>query len=718
MIRPNQPGPGVQLNAQQNSIPMQKRPVNFAEYMGELQKPLQFGNVGQNAQDISNRLKPYHNYSAIDLKKALPDQITSFFDTDQKNVDLVKKSKQAIANHANQAIQWQKAMQQENLAEQALYTKEATEQLMRSTDRIQDIRNHKIDPSRYFKDMSTWQRIVGMIGVATAGIMHGRAGYDPNEVVVGLANLIEQDIDAQEKELDSKKWEHQQISLNDKQKLMELSKSINARRNARSNMAALVTSELNEMRKNEEDKRKIAMTDNMTRALNKYIIKKNADSFFQQKEIDMQRSRQEQFDYQLYNYKQKTQAIVKEGGQEAYHNTTPIAPGQEEHNLMMAYVNAPETANSVVKPDKQQYSQEEHELARMKARPIRLARAIKAEVNPYKKRELAKSLPSFFQGDEQTQLTITFAKNAVNTIEGQTVYLSPTSNVKEIKSVVDLNREFMTDGARALMALNGLRKLKGGAKTDFSERMQKMVDQESIHASIRREYGDVESFRKLSKSEQRKFIDKSAAKKYNDTEVASLLDQIQTATNIHFTEEQIKENPAALAERQVEVYLRAMVAKAIYAMTGDKSGRVSDRDLALTYLGALGISQIKGTTLFKYNLGQHATRIDAGLEALLAKGITHENNLLSQNVANYSGIGVQKMAATYDLGNPKYYKNQKSINILNQLIKNHNLARRPSSIERLNDEIEKYLDEQKVFVTENEEYFKYQRDNWDPTKEQ
>ena len=258
------------LDSSKIGVPVPTQPANFQEAMVQLRKPLQSNNtVLQRAMEMKNKLLPYSTMPPLDLKKSLSNQVLNAQKIQQKNVEEVQERRKAASDLADLGIKYNQALLQQQLTERGLYTKQATEQLMASQQRANEILEMKIDPGRFFKDMPTWQKIVGFVGVVAAGVLNARAGYDPNQAFVGISNLIEQDVQEQTRDLEWAKYKDEKISMMDSKKLDLMAETLEARNHARSNLTALTAGYIKNTMAYMTDKSAISNMNSLTNTMYK-----------------------------------------------------------------------------------------------------------------------------------------------------------------------------------------------------------------------------------------------------------------------------------------------------------------------------------------------------------------------------------------------------------------------------------------------------------------
>lgn len=258
------------LDSSKIGVPVPSQPGNYQEAMMELQKPLtNTNNVLQRAMEMKNKVLPYSTMPPLDLKKALRPQITKAQEIESNNMEEITSRRKTASELTDLGMKYNQALLQQELTERGLYTKQATEMMMASQQRVNKMMEMKVDPGRFFKDMPTWHKIVGFIGIVAAGVLNARAGYDPNQAFIGINNLIEQDVQAQTRDLEWAKYEHEKIDLMDSKKLALMADTIESRNHIRSNLTALTNAYIGKVTSHLTDQSAISNSNSLRNTLYK-----------------------------------------------------------------------------------------------------------------------------------------------------------------------------------------------------------------------------------------------------------------------------------------------------------------------------------------------------------------------------------------------------------------------------------------------------------------
>lgn len=137
---------------------------------------------------------------ANEASKPAADGLDSAVNMQMAGINAEAKAVGDASNAKAQALKEGRAEQENNLA----YLKGESEKVLRaSNDAIMALKEHKIDPNRYFSNMGVGQRISTGIGLILGGL-GGAAMHQENPALKMLNQQIDRDVDAQRMELGQK----------------------------------------------------------------------------------------------------------------------------------------------------------------------------------------------------------------------------------------------------------------------------------------------------------------------------------------------------------------------------------------------------------------------------------------------------------------------------------------------------------------------------------
>ena len=726
MINPQQPirpSPGIGSGLQKTpvgpmnlSTPVPSRPSSVADYMNQLQKPMAGGSAYQEMQNLRNKLLPRNMVKPMDLSSSIPAQIQARQKVMGKNQEIDSANRKINSEMASQGIRYTQALMQQELAERSLYTRFAVDTLQRSADRVQEIKNMKIDPARYFKDMSSWQRIVGFIGIAAAGIMHARAGYDPNEVLIGINNIIEQDVEAQTRDLEGAKFEHQQLNLLDSQRLKIMGEHIDARDKTRANAAALVMAELAEMKSYESDQRKIASYDEISKDIAKTYIKHSIAAQFQKRALAEQIDKNSSAAIAMENFENSRERKAKANPNIRYSRITQSPPGDYENSI-----EGQTEASGGIVPDKTPDGQ--YNLTPEDKREFEHSYDLKKMARNMEYMNPAQRILASMNKDWQHKQADVDAYNRrfkIKTLSGATVYPSEELLADNPKLANDLqakHQELIGDKSLLMQALKVTSHI-GGLDNYLNSKYGDQIQSEGFSSpaeaanNYRQKLKDAGAFDRdvleLSADQRKEIFDKFTIpknKKAGDARFTKGIKEAYALTGLTTEENDEIAGPVNKTLTQI----RMLAARAISIVTGEESARKSDKELAFTFLAILGSKEIDAKFASEYDFKQRFQILSHVAAQFANSAVDELNNTLDAYVdggGNQGGLpaGAQKFAAQYHLNKPSLYQNNHWINIADQLRKTRGVEFWDSS--PFGQARKKYLDGLMGYVQLNEGHLK------------
>lgn len=685
-------------------VPVPPKPDNFREYMEQLASPIRQQDTQAKIQEVNNKMQPYAVAPTVNLQRALGPQVNKLLSNETANQKKKMTNTKLLAGLNQEKIKYQQALLQQELAERSLYTKYATERLQASAARVEEIKKSKIDPSRFFKDMPTWQKIIGFVGVAAAGIMHARAGYDPNEVVIGLNNLIEQDVVAQTRELEMAKWEHQQININDVKQLGAMKELISSRSHIRTNLAALVLGEITDLKNAETDQKKASELGMLHQALAKSYIQKSVEDRFKEQALSNQIKSTVQLQVQK-------QAAEKFAGEVANANSNVILgpvmaqPGDQpiDEKIMagLPFPDQVKTGDGQVRA----LTFQEKDLYRHSASLKGHAQDLESITDP-KRLDVERDKVGDWKYTIRN-LDVFSGKSPIRSLQGSKIYSNWKMPDKQRTVLLEERRDnmdTMKQASTVAMMLGGLPiflNQKVGDEIDLGEYFSDVDDGLTAARRKIQEFG-VENLANLS-TEQKKELLKAVesvnasegSKKYNALKKRLADAGVSTDAQVELLK----------AYAAVSLNIKMLTARAIAIVTGEEGKRKTkeEQEMAMRFL--TGGPELNNWAYSDLNIFQRAAIIATGASSMATAGIETENLILGELIDPGLG-GHQIEAAKYKLNDSALYKNNKVINLIRELHLNHGLNLRPTDVESFQNAIKKWYDIQSVHVQQNDLYRK------------
>lgn len=671
-------GPSFQkmpMNSMAQTSPVPQPPDNFQDYMRQLQKPLGGTSALDQMTSLRNKMMPYQNVRPFDLSSKMTTQLKAAQQVQAANQTARKQNQALIADAVAGKAKYQRALMEQHLAERAMYTRFAVDTLQRSSDRVQELRNMRVDPSRFFKDMSSWQKIVGFIGIAAAGLMHARSGYDPNEVLIGINNIIEADVQAQTRDLEAAKLEHQQMSIIDNNRLQLMATEIDARTSIRANQTALVLSEIEEMRNYDANQAKLSGYDDISKGMLKSFFGEYFKAQMAKSAIGDQMQKNgyaERMKEGFQQYQKLTIAANPASATDEVPLTFPGDKGVEEEteaNGGVPPTHDPKTGQPL-SPEKRGQFSANYNLKKM-------AR----EVNELPPSQKLYSLRESGGQNWQHKMNDRDAYNndyGMKTLTGDIVYPSLFSTASETGKTTTLGYrdEYLNEvglngllqrGARVYTYIGGLKELASSKVGDKIQWGDYDSQKEAAYAELKGL-----SWENTTEEQRKEIISHlriPEGKNIGDTVYGELSQEILKMTGL--TTDKNAELAGAIHSTIGEI--RMLTAAAIKIVTGEEGARKSDKELAMAFLAVTAGKDISGIAFSKYNFKQRLSIIQAMAEKLSHAGVAYSNEMIKKYVSfgGSDGLpqGLQQFSGQFHLHNPTLYKNSHIINIIDKMEK-------------------------------------------------
>lgn len=685
------------------NVPVPPRPNNFGEYMNQLQQPIKQNNIMGKLQDVQNKIQPYTTTEPVNLNAALGPQVNNLLSNEVANQKKEMTNKKALAGLNEIRIKYQQSLLQQELAERSLFTKYSTERLQASAERVQNMKNMKIDPSRFFKDMNSWQRVVGFIGIAAAGIMHARAGYDPNEVVMGINNIIEQDVIAQTRDFEMAKFEHQQININDTKQLAAMKELITGRSHIRTNLAALALGQIKDMKDAEEDQKKASELGMLHQTFAKTYIQKAVEDKFQEKAIE--NTIKNSLALQVREEAGKKFAGAVTAANPSIVLGMALAPSGEQpyDEKFMATGTMPAQIKTMQGETRPPNSDE--------IRNIRNSAKVKTAAQDMDQTKDPKNLDikrSLITDWRYLIRNIDPFSNQppLRSIQGAKIYANYNLDQKTRQTLYSERQDNMdTMSAAAQVAL-----MLGGLPKFMNQKVGDDIDMGNFWSDIDDDYDAVQ--KKINSIGYGKFMSFSPQAREEflkdvvpDVDVSEGSDKYTSAQKrlADLGVSKDKQRDILKVYAATSLAIKKLTARAISIVTGEEGKRKTKEEQEMAMRFITGGEELSNIAYSDLNIFQRMQIIATGSFGMASSGIDKDNIILNQLVD--PGLNNNQVeAAKYKLNDSSLYMNNKIINLIRELQKNHGLDVRPTDVTEFQSAIEKWLSEQDIFIKQNETY--------------
>lgn len=598
---------------------------------------------------LNQRMRPYIQNPALDLKKNMNPDFGRVMKTFADNEMLYQKNMQTLSNYSHNEMNMQMAKHQELLARRSQITKQHTAKMQESRERWQDISDMKINPGRFFASMNTWQKILGFIGVAAAAVMHGRAGYDPNQAFVGINNLVEMDIAQQKEDLKMEKLEAEKLDLNDTKHLELLYKDLDFEYKANNNAWSIITGELSRLRDMQDDKRKAMGIGDLFGVALKTWMKYGTDTLDKQNGVGAQwRARnqiQNQFKMFYARWNQNLNTMGESDLNATGGVTTPNTQDVHEHIDKTGEPMTVIGGNPVSLPAQE---------LQLKGRAMdKLGTEIMLEQDPQKQAELASQVTDWYSTEPNNAPRDGLSFSTVN-LQGAKAYWNKDLSIKDKMEIMDHDKgtdELLSslmdayNGTEALQSMIDPAKM-GGEVTEritgaFYNKLNEFVSGIKLKKIGTDEEGNVQ-YERLDKSEIVRQVKENAPGVIN-----KMLAGLKLAP----------ENENELKIALGELYLKSSIVavRLIGLLTGEEGKRKSDKELALART-ILGVQQLEGGLIgFSWDPVQTLDQFKSNLHTITNMTVDNKNRYYQTFLGNSFG-GAQKKFSTWDRSGKNMYQ--------------------------------------------------------------
>ena len=281
--------PEDQLNSMTNNPPVSTTVPDFMPVVGaEAANVLGFDSAMPKVEpqktppDILSQLgeayKKLPNMTRLpswDPKKNFTSNYSSLVATAQSQMDQYQQIRKTLAGLNQMRLDEARNHFETQQARMKLFYEQSAEHIRQSTARAQQLRDMKIDPSRYFRNKGTWASILGLMSVATTSVNMARMGMDPNQALVGITNAINQDIEAQKLEIGLAKDYNKTMDQLGVRELDLLVKGINLERVMFADKAGFVINELKELSNSVDNSMTKNLSINLVKDFAKHAVKED-----------------------------------------------------------------------------------------------------------------------------------------------------------------------------------------------------------------------------------------------------------------------------------------------------------------------------------------------------------------------------------------------------------------------------------------------------------
>ena len=633
----------------------------------------------QRMQHVEQRMRPFVQNPAVDMTKKLNPEFKRMMNIFAQNDKIAQENMQTLSSYAGQEAKMQMAKHQELLARRSQITKEHTLKMQESRQRWQDITDKKVNPGRFFASMNSWQKILGFVGVAAAAVMHGRAGYDPNQAFIGINNIVEMDIEQQKEDLKMAKLEAEQLDLNDTKSLELLYNDLDFEYKASNQAWSIITSELGRLRDLQDDKRKAMGIGDLYDTALKAWMKNGVDSMDKMNGVGAQWAARQQIQNQFKMFYARWQSNLKSMGEGDLNATGGVTPP----NIESVHAHIARTGQPMTQIGGNPVSLQGQQLQMQAYETEQLGNAILAETDPTKQREMAMQVKDWYSTEPNGSPRDGRSFSTTN-LNGARVYWNKDIDMKEKMEISEHDKGTDTLLSNLMDAYNGTEALEsiidpakmGGEVTEnitgaFYQKLNDFVGGIKLKKTTD-ENGNI-VYERINKNE---IIEKVRA---NAPDVIEKM-----LAGLKLAPENREEMKIALGE----LYLKSSIVavRLIGLFTGEEGKRKSDKELALAR-NILGVQQLEGGLVgFSWNPTRTLSQFKSNLHTITNMTIDNKNRYYQQFLGNSFG-GAQKKYSTWDRSGKNMYQimemliQKKNMNpaysaspTINQIIQ-HNLTR-------------------------------------------
>lgn len=678
------------LDSSKIGVPVPQQPGNFQEAMTQLQTPIKDNTTAlQRVMEMKNKTLPYATMPALDLNKALSGQFKRAQDIEAGNVRQMQARDKMASDMADIGIKYNQSLLQQELTERSLYTKQATEQLMASQQRANKIFEMKVDPSRFFKDVPTWQKIVGFVGIVAAGVLNARAGYDPNQAFIGISNLIEQDVLEQTRDLEWEKYKDQKIDMMDSRKLKLMAETISSRNHVRNNLTAITNSYIKDIQSRLTDQPAISSLTSVTNTLWKTAAQEHVKAKFAEKALKDQARMADQVKFQIQNAEQKralyadsvsTHEFDMYGGPKLPDGAPSPVELERQGRLTPSKI-----AELKLRPDQVKFIKE----GAHNKNQIEAINNIPESEYPYLRREAIQNVRDW--RSESDGMSTAADRSSFRTLRGgNKVYghfgMSKAQGL-QLQEEFGASYEHMAVTAQALEMVDGymaftmdlpndVRDATEEQKEKIDAIVQPYFDRRYKELGIRVDEYSPEQHKKL-KDRLYKELDKK------HEERASIAKQAKASVGVATNE---KDTQNIVAIHELKMAIRRTIAESIRILTAEGGKRITKEEYARAVEILTGEKNITNFNIQDFDPFESIERTRAGLDYLLRASRNAYNRLATKYTQrDYGGLEVE--AAIYSsAGLP----NDDAYNIIRELHEHHNLPFRHAGTKtKVNDYIDR-----------------------------
>ena len=213
----------------------------------EFIKPKPAGaNMVQGMQNIAKNLSAVHTTPGFNFKDSASTNLIRLQNRAKENSDAYKEAKKTSLGLMMMKTEHEGVMYQDLLSRQAAIEKLSAQNQIEARQRVRQLRAMRVDPSRFFKNQTAWENILGFVATVATGSVLRDMGLDPNMALVGIQNQIQQDVALQMQEIKAARQEHVDITKLDQDGIVEQIQLLKQRRAIYTDRSAIVKDQIEE----------------------------------------------------------------------------------------------------------------------------------------------------------------------------------------------------------------------------------------------------------------------------------------------------------------------------------------------------------------------------------------------------------------------------------------------------------------------------------------